>query len=115
MNVSPFAVPRSLRSPSRPPPPAPPSQPVDLGPLVPVEALTERGQRFRCVPLRATMQAGACVDRQAVARGQDARGLRRAARGRVDDRGRACDAAVSCGSCKLGEQVAAAVRRAEGR
>ena len=113
--ISPFAVPRSLRSTSRPPPPAPPSQPFDLGPVVPVEDLTERGQRFRCEPLRAKMQAGTCLDRQAVARGQDARGLRRAARGRVDDRGRACDAAVSCGRCELGTQVAGALRRAEGR
>lgn len=118
---NPFAVPRSLRSPSRPPPPAPPSQPVDLGPVVPVSALTSRGERFRCEPLRATMTARACLLKQSVARGEAVNG--KAPIDRMDHHKRRLDNEY-CGTCKLGERVAggvrrgdvaAAVRRAEGR
>ena len=106
--ISPFAVPRSLRSTSRPPPPAPPSQPFDLGPVVPVSALTSRSERFRCEPLHATMAAGVCLDRQTIARGGAVRG--KGGRDRMDDRGAALDRA-RCKSCPLGEQVAGKVGR----
>ncbi len=44
-----------------PPSPPPPSPTFDV---VPVERLTQRTDRFRCVPYRAVLTAGTCADRQ---------------------------------------------------
>lgn len=68
-----------------------------LPPVVPVERLTSRRDRFRCEPLRCDLRAETCLDRQD--------------RGRV--KGRAAPAAQSelfamCVSCALGARVARA-------
>lgn len=52
-----FRLVPALHSPA-PPPPAPTFD------VVPVAALTSRGQRFRCSPYHAVLSAGTCADRQ---------------------------------------------------
>lgn len=72
--------------------------------LVPVESLTDRSERFRCVPLSCELTAGACVDRQRGARARQAEYRATAAM----EKGLALDA-PSCVACPLGERVAARV------
>lgn len=52
-----FRLPPALHRPA-PPPPSPTFD------VVPVERLTQRTDRFRCVPYRAVLTAGTCADRQ---------------------------------------------------
>lgn len=46
------------------------SAPVELPPVVPVEALRKRTDRFRCEPYRATISAHTCLARQSCAADQ---------------------------------------------
>lgn len=91
----------------------PDNVPLEL-PTVPVEQLTGRAQRFKCVPLLAKLRAGDCLDRQAQHRGRgvdfylDAGGRRRPYK---QDYARRSDKPRSylgrCRNCALGQRVAA--------
>lgn len=80
---------------ARPPTPPPPSPVFDV---VPVAALTQRCDRFRCTPYRATLTAGTCADRQ----GQRARN-----RGNGTTRPQY----DSCRGCTLGAELVARLAR----
>lgn len=77
-----------------PPAPPPPSPTFDV---VPVSALTDRGQRFRCTPYRAVIAAGTCADRQSSRVNNHAPS--KSTRERYE----------CCRGCALGAQVAAQV------
>lgn len=78
-----------------PPAPPPPSPTFDV---VPVERLTQRTDRFRCVPYRAVLTAGTCADRQA------ARTLNRGT-------GSTRPEFDSCRGCTLGAELVARLAR----
>ncbi len=78
--------------PHTPPPPAP------VFDVVPVTALTDRADRFRCAPYRAILTAGTCADRQA------ARTLNRGT-------GSTRPEFNSCRGCALGAELVARLAR----
>ena len=78
--------------PHTPPPPAP------VFDVVPVSALTDRTDRFRCAPYRAVLTAGTCADRQA-------------ARERNRGNGTTRPQYDSCRGCAIGAELIARLDR----
>jgi hypothetical protein len=75
--------------------------------FVPVERLCQSAERFRCLPLGAVLTAGACVQRQCLARAE--RGAGRLRQVAEASRGDVALEFVACRRCATGEQVAQAI------
>lgn len=79
-------------------------------PVIQTDELTDRDDRFRCIPYRCTLKAGTCIDRQ-----RDARAPRREKNSRGGPRAwahggngeRPDTSFVACRDCELGQGVAA--------
>jgi len=78
--------------------------------VIAVESLTSRSDRFRCVPMSATITAGSCLDRQKVSQIKHAGTVGKLAM-RARTAGNGC---AGCSGCELGQRVAAQMAKIVG-
>lgn len=87
------------------------ASPVDVPPVVPVDALRRRIDRFRCEPYRAVITAAACLRRQERAADQQTQ-AHLLNSGQVKDR--LVGDYEKCLYCSVGDRVREVIAAAEG-